>query len=419
MSTRPGYYDSTTASADMTNFTSLNMEIGHYDPDDGRSPYRDKEESDPLSYNSRPFNTNSFKGFSETRYDRSDEYTGIRKRSFERQDSSVLYDDYYGDHDTNESSLYPTRSAIAAQDPTQLVNRCDYSYGLDRQWNTNSVNYNSYLPSKGKLLPKVPIKSYNVINHRENASTFLNDAVPVASGSSVSGIGIGIGSRTSNISSTLTMTTTTTTSTTTATTTSAAAAAATSATSKRARQLPVVSATRKRLPRVGQSNVTEKRLLPQMPANAKSKYASLMSRSDTEYTKFGIHEEFERRGAMSAMQYKDYSYSPSSKAYEPYDDTAKSMNEPSIFHSNDSLNTTAQSVFSDYSAATADRRNKISAISSAIPVVSSLTNNVNNQQLTDPYQNYTPSTSEYMAGRLVRKTIFGPTTFAHPPFTSY
>lgn len=71
-----GYYDSTTASADMTNFTSLNMEIGHYYPDDGRSPYRDKEESDPLSYNSRPFNTNSFKGFSETRYDRSDEYTG-------------------------------------------------------------------------------------------------------------------------------------------------------------------------------------------------------------------------------------------------------------------------------------------------------------------------------------------------------
>lgn len=59
------------------------MEIGHYYPDDGRSPYRDKEESDPLSYNSRPFNTNSsFKGFSETRYDRSEsEYTGKTIRS--------------------------------------------------------------------------------------------------------------------------------------------------------------------------------------------------------------------------------------------------------------------------------------------------------------------------------------------------
>lgn len=229
------------------------------------------------------------------------------------------------------------------------------------------------MPSKGKLLPKVPIKSYNVINHREGASTFLNDAVPVASGSSGGSI---IGSH-SNTNSTITTTTTTTT---------------TTSTTKRSRQLPqpIVSATRKRLPRAGQA-----RLLPQMPTNAKSKYTTLMSRSDTEYTKFGIHEEFERRGAMSAMQYKDYNYSPSSKAYEPYDDTAKSMNEPSIFHSNDSLNTTAQSVFSDYSAATADRRNKISAISSAIPVVSSFTNNVNNQQLTDPYQNYTPSTSEY------------------------
>lgn len=114
-----------------------------------------------------------------------------------------------------------------------------------------------------------------------------------------------------------------------------------------------------------------------------------MSRSDTEYNRFGYNEEFERRGAMSAMQYKDYSYSPSSKAYEPYDDTAKSMNEPSIFHSNDSLNTTAQSVFSEYSTAT-ERRNKLSAISSAIPVVS-FTNNVD--QMTDSYQNYTPSTS--------------------------
>lgn len=145
--------------------------------------------------------------------------------------------------------------------------------------------------------------------------------------------------------------------------------------------------------------------------NKLQRNASLMSRSDTEYTKFGTHEEFEssrgmsklpyedyERRSMSAMQYKDYNYSPSSKAlYEPYDDTAKSMNEPSIFHSNDSLNTTAQSVFSDYSAATADRRNKISAISSAIPVVSSFTNSVNNQQMTDPYQNYTPSTSECLS----------------------
>lgn len=242
--------------------------------------------------------------------------------------------------------MYPPRTTSTNQDPTtQLVNRYDSNnYGLDRQWNTNSVNFNSHLPSKGKLLPKVPIKSYNVINQREAASNFLSDAVPIASGSA-----------------------------------------------KKIRQLPqpIVSGHRKRLPKTGQA-----RLLPQMPTNSKSKYASsLMSRSDTEYTKFGYNEEFERRGAMSAMQYKDYSYSPSSKnAYEPYDDTAKSMNEPSIFHSNDSLNTTAQSVFSEYSTAT-ERRNRmsaISAISSAIPVVS-FTNNVD--QVTDSYQNYTPSTS--------------------------
>lgn len=72
-----GYYDTTTVSAnDMTNFTSLNMDIGSMYPD-SRSPNRDKEECDPLSYNSRPFHTiSSLKGLSETRYDRSDGYTG-------------------------------------------------------------------------------------------------------------------------------------------------------------------------------------------------------------------------------------------------------------------------------------------------------------------------------------------------------
>lgn len=163
-------------------------------------------------------------------------FAGIRKRSLERQDSSVLYDDYYGDPDASES-LYPTRSSFT-QDPTQSVNKYDYSYGLDRQWNTNSVSYNSHLPSKGKLLPKVPIKSYNVINHRESVSTFLNDAVPIASGSG------------SNINTNSTST----------------AAAATAATTKRARQLPQPGVTtRKRLPRAGQA-----RLLPQMPTNTKS-----------------------------------------------------------------------------------------------------------------------------------------------------
>lgn len=266
----------------------------------------------------------------------------------------MLYDDCYGDHDTNdyETSLYPSRVNSHHEPSSQLVNRYDYNYGLDRQWNTNSINFNSHLPSKGKILPKVPIKSYNVIDHREATSTFLTDAIPIASGLS-----------------------------------------------KKTRQLPQpicsgtinssvsITTSRKRLPKAGYV-----RQLPQMPSTLKSKYpTSLMSRSDTEYTKFGLTEEFERRGAMSAMQYKDYSYSPSLKTYEPYDDTTKSMNEPSIFHSNDSLNTTAQSVYSEYSTAT-DRRSKISAISSAIPIASSLTNNLN--QVTDSYQNYTSSTSK-------------------------
>lgn len=323
----------------MTNFTSLNMDIENMYPDESRSPIRDKEESDPLSYNSRPFNTNScLKGLSETRYDRTDGYTGIRKRSLERQHSSVLYDNCYGDHETNdyETSLYPSRNS----NESQLVNRYDYSYGLDRQWNTNSINFNSNL-AKAKLLPKVPTKSYNVIEHRETTSALLTESIPVASGLS-----------------------------------------------KKTRQLPqpIMSAARKRLPRGGYT-----RQLPQMPSMTKSKYtASSMSRSDTEYSKFGFTEEFERRGAMSAMQYNDYSFSPTLRPYEPYDDTAKSMNEPPIFHSNESLNTTAQSVYSEFSTAT-DRRSKMSVISNAVPIVSSLTNNYN--QVTDSYQNYT-STSE-------------------------
>lgn len=197
-----------------------------------------------------------------------------------------------------------------------------------------------------------------MIDHRETTTSLLSESIPIASGSA-----------------------------------------------KKIRQLPqpIVSGTtiRKRLPKTG---IYHTRQLPQMPTSSssiKSKYpASFMSRSDTEYTKFGINEEFERRGAMSAMQYKDYSYSPSLRTYEPYDDTAKSMNEPSIFHSNDSLNTTAQSVFSEYSSAT-DRRNKFSAISSAIPVASSYTNNLN--QVTDSYQNYTSSTSKIIFNLFERK----------------
>lgn len=278
--------------------------------------------------------------------------TGIRKRSLERQNTSVLYDDCYGDHETNdyEISLYSSRTS---NEPSQSVNRYDYNYGLDRQWNTNSNNFNSHLPSKGKLLPKVPNKGYNVIEHRETTSALLTEAIPIASGLT-----------------------------------------------KKTRQLPrpIVSTTRKRLPRTGYA-----RQLPQMPSTIKSKYpASLMSRSDTEYSKFGLSEEFERRGAMSAMQYNDYSYSPSLRTYEQYDDTAKSMNDPQIFHSNESLNTTAQSVYSESSIAT-ERRNKLAAISSAIPIASSYTNNLS--QVTDSYQNYTSSTSKRMILKMISLKI--------------
>lgn len=135
-----------------------------------------------------------------------------------------------------------------------------------------------------------------------------------------------------------------------------------SSSAKRSRQLPQpIGTNRKRYTQNGQT-----RMLPQMPSST--------------------NDDFERRGAISAMRYEDYSLSS-----KYYDDSQKCMNETFSMtfpygnqsQSNDSLNTTAHSVLSEYSGL--DRRNKIAAISSAIPIASSTTIHSTNHRLADPY----------------------------------
>lgn len=150
-----------------------------------------------------------------------------------------------------------------------------------------------------------------------------------------------------------------------------------SGSAKRSRQLPQpIGANRKRYTRNGQT-----RMLPQMPTSTK--------------------EDFERRGAISAMRYEDYSLSS-----KYYDDSQKSMNETFSMtfpygnqsQSNDSLNTTAHSVLSEYSGL--DRRNnKIADISSAIPIASSTSILSTNQRLADLYSidSTIENTSNYYA----------------------
>lgn len=150
-----------------------------------------------------------------------------------------------------------------------------------------------------------------------------------------------------------------------------------SGSAKRSRQLPQpIEANRKRYAQNSQT-----RMLPQMPSATK--------------------EDFERRGAVSAMRYEDYSLSS-----KYYDDSQKSMNETFSMafpygnqsQSNDSLNTAAHSVLSEYSGL--DRRNsKIADISSAIPIASSTSILSTNKRLADLYSidSTIENTSNYYA----------------------
>lgn len=130
-----------------------------------------------------------------------------------------------------------------------------------------------------------------------------------------------------------------------------------------ANAIPVASGSSKktrRLPQPISSKGCATRMLPQMPAT--SKRVPLIRRSDTEYSDHdSIHSAYSYRpGAISAIQYnEDYNYA---------------------YQSTDSLNTNAYSVLSEYGAL--DRRNKMAAISNAVPIVSSKLNYNQKQQLT-------------------------------------
>lgn len=257
----------------------------------------------------------------------------VRKRSLERQNTTVLYDDLTG-YDASDSYSYTVASH---QTQLESSSKYDNEYGLDSKWNTNFTNYDSHMQSIGKQLPPLPMHSLiHDTMASNNASTFLPSSIPIVSGSS-----------------------------------------------KKIRQLPQPISSMSRRKRASAT-----RQLPQMPT-ARSRSRN-MPRSDTEYLRFGVSDEFERRGAMSAMLYEDYDSTMVTKNLVDYpksvvDETSSSYGNK--FYSNDSLNTTAQSLFSECSAS--ERRQKLASITMATPIASAYAQFDSTQShVQDPYYKY-------------------------------
>lgn len=217
-----------------------------------------------------------------------------RKRSLERQEASVQYDEYGVYLGDDSMSLYSPSTQLMASSKTD--NKYDFddlngggedSFYDNRQWNDNVYDQVAGPTSTtGKLLPKVPIKhSYSVMDSMNGSNTMP--------------------------------------------------------TSKKTRRLPqpMTKAT--------------SRMLPQMPTISKQNMP-LIRRSDTEYSDHdSLHSAYSYRpGAMSAIQFnEDYNYA---------------------YQSTDSLNTTTQSVLSEYVG-----RSRIAAFSAAVPVASMATKSAN------------------------------------------
>lgn len=268
-----------------------------------------KDENDPLSYNSQPMSrtmkaTNEGRHYDSGKRHRArkmfDENStreprlipGMRKRSLERQESALQYDEYSGYAIGADESLYASNGEdkmYMHEYNSDIVGGGDQMY--DDQWDVGS-NYGSRTTSTNKQLPQLPMKhSISVIDSM--ASETLSSAVPVSSSAS-----------------------------------------------KKSRRLPQLGNTKAS---------SSSRMLPQMPTRHR---IPQIRRCDTEYSDHdSAHSTYSYRpGAVSAIQFnEDYNYA---------------------YQSTDSLNTTTQSVLSEFLG---DRRSKIAVFSGAVPIVSGAT----------------------------------------------
>lgn len=261
----------------------------------------------------------------------------MRKRSLERQHTTSLYDDRYDANDSYPYTVTPHQSHLESS------SKYDYEYGLDSKWNTNYTNYDSQQPSS--TIGHVSRSSMSPLtrNHLADslrdtlsspASSFLSSAVPIASGNT-----------------------------------------------KKTRHLPTPTA-----PKHPRRN----RQLPQMPPVRSHSRTGTMPRSDTEFSRFGGTDEYERRGAVSAMLFEDYDSAMAAKGYLDYPKSSVdeiSSSYGNQCYSNDSLNTIAPSLYSE--SCLSERRHKLISLTMATPIASGYVDQqLSQSQSQDPYNKY-------------------------------
>lgn len=252
----------------------------------------------------------------------------MRTRNLERLDySGSQYDDYDGYKTTAGQSIYSTATGQSANrmsgHVTSSRSKYDYDYGGCMDDNICDDTCTMYDDGQWEM------NSCSGVGRRTTSSTTskLLPKVPMKHSMSVidSIAGASLLPNTTLVSSTTTAT-------------------VSASTTKRSRLLPQ--------PMVKSST---SRMLPKMPpvTNTARHRAPMIRRNDSEYSDHdSMYSAYSYRpGAVSAIQFnEDYNYA---------------------YQSTDSLNTTAQSVLSEYgSGGVGERRSKMSAISSAIPIAS-------------------------------------------------
>lgn len=252
----------------------------------------------------------------------------MRTRNLERLDygGDNQYDDYDGYKATAEESIYSSASGnrMSGHVPSRSSkydydyggecmddNVCDDTYTMydDGQWEMNScsgVTRRTTSSTTNKLLPKVPMKHSMSVTDSIAGASLLPGASLVSSST-------------------------------------AASASSSGSTAKKSRLLPQP---------IAKSSTS--RMLPKMPpaTNTARHRVPLIRRNDSEYSDHdSMYSAYSYRpGAVSAIQFnEDYNYA---------------------YQSTDSLNTTTQSVLSEYGGVAGDRRSKLSAISGAVPIAS-------------------------------------------------
>lgn len=280
----------------------------------------------------------------------------MRTRNSERLDyGSTQYDDYDGYKATTEESIFSSTSGQPSNrmsdNVTSRNSKYDFDYGGCMDDNASDDTYTMYDDGQWEMNSCSGAGSRTVQNRLESyriGSNGIKSAQMAQNPQSTnqqthfamfrqtmpSQVGSGEVTTTSDFGRNMVKS---------ATLVSSSTPTAGASTAKKSRLLPQ--------PMVKSST---SRMLPKMPpmTNTAKHRVPLIRRNDSEYSDHdSVYSAYSYRpGAVSAIPFnEDYNYA---------------------YQSTDSLNTTAQSVLSEYGGGVGDRRSKMSAISGAVPIAS-------------------------------------------------